>query len=125
MNNIISRKALLVAAVAMAACIAGSASADEPPTGPNPRHTPVPSQPPAPTTTPLKGYNGTAGCVRFFVNGQHDAKPGATIPLGTATLNKSYMASTFKGACGGAALKNVWLTPTTAKPNTTLTWLVR
>ncbi len=121
MTNIINKKALLLAAAA--ACIGGYASAETLP-GPNMSHTP--QQPNATvTTTRLNGYNGTSGCVRFFANGQHDVQPGRTGNLGTVTINKSYMASVFKGACGGAALRNLWLTPRVGSTTTTQVWVVR
>lgn len=122
MNKIINKKAVLVAAAAMAVCIAGSASADEPPPGANQKHTP---QLPTPISGRLDGRNNTSGCVRFYVNGQHDVRPGSIVKLGTVTNNQSFRASVFKRACGGAALKTVKFTASGVKPNFTLTWVVK
>ncbi|WP_197339387.1 hypothetical protein [Ralstonia solanacearum] len=59
----------------------------------------------------LTGSNSTGYCVRFFVEGStKDVQPNKSQYWGNAIANKQYMASAFKGACGGKALWNTWYT---------------
>ena len=55
--------------------------------------------------------NKTSGCVRFYVDGVHDLAPLHEYGTVRFEFGKPYMASVFSGKCGGAALRNVWVTP--------------
>ncbi|WP_230588270.1 hypothetical protein [Ralstonia solanacearum] len=95
LTNLVGKKSFVFAAVA-AALVAGSgstiaASAEQ--------------------QIGLTAKNTTGLCVRFFVeNSTRDVQPGKTQYWGNAVANKQYMASAFKGACGGKALWNTWYT---------------
>ncbi|AMP38827.1 hypothetical protein [Ralstonia solanacearum] len=67
----------------------------------------------------LTGKNLTANCVRFYVNGNQDVKPGDTRLLGTVKSKQTFMGSIFKSrTCGGAAIQNFWYTTNTAAKQT-------
>ncbi|QUP56665.1 hypothetical protein GO998_23780 (plasmid) [Ralstonia syzygii] len=79
-------------------------------------------------TLALNGTNATSGCVRFFVNGQKDVPAGQTLSLGRVRSDTAFMASVFEKACGGQAVKNVWLTTvsrTADLKNGQQTWTVK
>lgn len=65
--------------------------------------------------------NNTGGCVRVYANGQFDLQ-AHTSTLAGLIPNRNYMASVFKGRCGGAAVKNVWYTAPNASPTQ---WKIR
>ncbi|MHA6820632.1 hypothetical protein ACQUKI_03620 [Ralstonia pseudosolanacearum] len=77
------------------------------------------------TGVDLTGENGTQGCVRFFVNGQHyDVSAGQSTKVLYVASGSTFMASVFPsgGVCGGTATRNVWYTTSRV---THQTWLVR
>ncbi|WP_229211664.1 MULTISPECIES: signal peptidase [unclassified Duganella] len=67
----------------------------------------------------LVGSNLTNGCVRFYVNGQHDVPAHHGFKLGTVQDNgKLLQASVFAGACGGKAIKTVSFKPSATDSRT-------
>ncbi|MHA6882262.1 hypothetical protein [Ralstonia pseudosolanacearum] len=77
---------------------------------------------------PLMGKNSTTGCVRFYVNGQHDVPAGQTKRFGIVPSAKQFMASVFPNGCGGTAAKNVWFTTTNSPTSVEAmgqTWTVK
>ncbi|RFP13194.1 signal peptidase [Duganella sp. BJB488] len=79
----------------------------------------------ASSSASIVGLNATKGCVRFYVNGQQDLTAGKAKNLGPVVLNRSYTASVFSGACGGAATKTVHFTPTNTRTSSNLMWIVK
>lgn len=106
-NKIVSMKVVMFAvAVAAAAVVAaGAVRADEIPPGANRSHDPNLG---AVTSTKLTGKNFTSGCVRVYANGMHDVQSGRSFDFGAVAAGKDFMASVFKGGCGGTAARNVW-----------------
>ncbi|MCL9844318.1 hypothetical protein [Ralstonia solanacearum] len=95
-SKTISKTSLVCAAAAALALVAG------------PVHAVTVS---ASFTVKLTGQNATKGCVRFYVNGQHDVAAGQTKYLGGVSNDTPFMASVFPGpTCGGTASRNVWIT---------------
>ncbi|AYB58146.2 hypothetical protein RSP816_18395 (plasmid) [Ralstonia solanacearum] len=95
MTNLVGKKSVFFAAVA-AVLVAGSGSA---------------ISASAQQQIGLTANNSTGYCVRFFVEGStKDVQPGKSQYWGNAVAHKQYMASAFKGACGGKALWNTWYT---------------
>ncbi|HEX7987117.1 MAG TPA: signal peptidase [Duganella sp.] len=116
MNEMLSKTAVVFVIAAAGALIAGSASAAA---GAEPvARGGGAGQPGAGSVSvnQLLGSNGyRTGCVRFYVQGrQYDVLPQKSF-VAQVERNHSYMASVFRGACGGAAVKNVWYrTPSTS-----------
>lgn len=109
-GKIIGVQAVVCAVAAAAALAAGAARADEIQPGANSSHTPNFGS----ATVALTGRNYTKGCVRLYVNGQHDVQAGQPFNFGSVAANHRFTASVFPKGCGGAALKTVLFT--TSKP---------
>lgn len=107
MKTIIDKKAFFLAAAAAGVLFAGSGNTLAA-GGPSIVAGPYPAAPGAPIN--LVGENVTGGCVRFYVNGQHDVPARTGRKLGQMKGGQQFTASVFRGACGGTAIKTVQFT---------------
>ncbi|AEG72286.1 hypothetical protein [Ralstonia solanacearum] len=107
MKTIINKKAFFLAVAAAGALIAGSGNALAA-GGTGIVAGPYPAA--AGASIDLVGQNITGGCVRFYANGQQDVPARTGKKLGQFKGGQQFMASVFRDACGGTAIKTVRFT---------------